>query len=183
MIPNVLTVIRCVGVLAVAVLLVPPVGPHLWAALVVFAGAAATDWFDGYLARRWNQTTAFGRMLDSIADKLLVGVTLMMLCALGIIEGVHALAAALILTREIAISGLREHLGAKAIVMPPSLLGKWKATVQLIALAALIAAPLTPLPQVAKVAGLALLWGAMVMTVISGVQYAWGTRHAWRSAA
>ena len=178
-IPNILTILRCVGVLAVAVLLVPPVGPQRWAALIVFVAAAITDWFDGYLARAWHQTTPFGRMLDSIADKLLVGITLLMLCALGTIGDANALAAALILAREIAISGLREHLGEKGIAMPPSMLGKWKTTVQLVAIAALIAAPLSPLPDVARIAGLVILWIATVMTVVSGAQYAWGTRHAW----
>lgn len=182
-IPTFLTWVRVAGVLVFAVLIAWPSSDQRVAALIVFLLAAATDWLDGYLARTWNQTTAFGRMLDSIADKLLVGTTLLMLCAEGTITGLNALAAALILIREIAISGLREHLGEKGILVPVSMAGKWKTTVQLIALAALIAAPLTPFPVVALWAGLVILWGAAVLTVVSGAQYAWGARHAFAQDA
>jgi CDP-diacylglycerol--glycerol-3-phosphate 3-phosphatidyltransferase len=176
--PTLLTWVRVVGVVALAVLLTSFDGVRGWA-LLVFVVAAVTDFLDGYLARAWNQTTPFGRMLDSIADKLLVGVTLLVLCAEGTITGVNALAAALILMREIAISGLREHLGEKGVVIPASMAGKWKTTVQLVALAALIAAPLTPFPQVSLWAGLILLWGASALTIWSGWEYAWGARGAF----
>ena len=179
--PTLLTWFRCIAVLAVAVTLAWPFGPHRGLALTLFVLAAVTDWLDGYLARTLNQTTAFGRMLDSIADKMLVSVTLLMLCAEGSIHGVHALAAALILTRETAIAGLREHLASKEVVVPASMLAKWKTTVQLVALAVLIAAPLVPFPVIANWAGLAILWVATVMTVVSGAQYVWGTRHNWGS--
>ncbi|MBJ3776835.1 CDP-diacylglycerol--glycerol-3-phosphate 3-phosphatidyltransferase [Acuticoccus mangrovi] len=178
-VPNILTVLRCLAVIVVAVLLVPPLGPQLWPAFVIFVLAAVTDWFDGYIARTFQVTSDFGRMLDSIADKLLVAVTLLTLVAAGLIPGWHAIAAAVILYREIAISGLREHLGPKGIVIPPSMAGKLKTTVQLVAIAALIAAPLTPLPRIALWSGLALLWIAAALTIISGVQYAWGARTAF----
>ncbi|RAI03851.1 CDP-diacylglycerol--glycerol-3-phosphate 3-phosphatidyltransferase [Acuticoccus sediminis] len=179
--PTILTSFRCLAVLAIAVVLVWPFGEHRVLALILFVVAAATDWLDGYLARALNQITSFGRMLDSIADKMLVSVTLLMLCAEGSITGLHALAAALILTRETAIAGLREHLASQEVVVPASMLAKWKTTVQLVALAVLIAAPIMPFPVIAKSAGLAILWVAMVMTVVSGAQYVWGTRHNWGS--
>lgn len=177
-IPTILTWVRVVGVIVFAILLTSVEGVRGWA-FVVFVVAAATDFLDGYLARAWNQTTPFGRMLDSIADKLLVGVVLLVLCAEGTITGVNALAAAAILMREIAISGLREHLGEKGLVIPASMAGKLKTTVQLVALAALLAAPLTPFPVVSLWAGLILLWAAAALTLWSGGEYAWGARHAF----
>lgn len=177
--PTILTTFRLLAVIAIALAMAWPFGTAYTVALILFIAAAVTDFLDGYLARALNQTTAFGRMLDSIADKVLVGVTLVLLCADGAIWGVHAIAAAAILFRETAISGLREHLAAKTIVVPASMLAKWKTTVQLVALAVLIGAPLLPFPIVANWIGLAILWGATVMTVVSGAQYAWAARHDW----
>lgn len=182
-VPTLLTWIRVVGVLVFAVLMLWPWGSARGWALAIFVIAAATDFLDGYLARAWNQVTPFGRMLDSIADKLLVGVTLLVLCAEGTITGFNALAATLILFREIAISGLREHLAEKGIVIPASLAGKWKTTVQLAALAVLIAAPITPFPVVVLWIGLILLWGAAGLTLWSGAEYAWGARTAFGGPA
>jgi CDP-diacylglycerol--glycerol-3-phosphate 3-phosphatidyltransferase len=178
-VPTLLTWVRVFGVLVFAVLLVWPGGGLRGWGLAVFAVSAATDFLDGRLARAWNQVTPFGRMLDSIADKLLVGVTLLVLAADGTIGGVHALAAILILYREIAISGLREHVAEKGVVIPASPAGKWKTTVQLVALAALIATPLMPFPVVAQGAGLVLLWAAAALTLWSGLEYAYGARHAF----
>lgn len=177
--PNVLTAARCVSVLVIAVLLLWPWGPLITGTLVVFALAAATDWLDGRIARAFNLTSDLGRMLDSIADKLLIAVTLLCLCAIGVIDGLNVLAAALILMREIAISGLREHLGGRGVTMPPTSLAKWKTTFQMVAIAALMASPWAPLETVARVAALLILWAAMVMTLVSGFQYAWATRQVW----
>jgi CDP-diacylglycerol--glycerol-3-phosphate 3-phosphatidyltransferase len=180
--PNVLTLSRCLAVLAIAALLVVPGTGTRAAVLVLFTLAALTDWLDGWIARTFDMMSDLGRVLDIIADKLLVGVTLVMLCADGTVAGVHALAAALILAREIGISGLREHLAGRAIVIPASLAGKWKTAAQLVALAVLIAAPLRPAGGATEIAGLALLWCAAALTVWSGVQYVWGTRGAWGKA-
>ncbi|MEM6762671.1 MAG: CDP-diacylglycerol--glycerol-3-phosphate 3-phosphatidyltransferase [Pseudomonadota bacterium] len=177
--PNLLTAFRCVMVFLIVVLLMWPWGPLLTGALVVFAIAAATDWLDGVLARAFNLQTDLGRMLDHIADKLLVCVTMLCLCATGVIDGLNVLAVALILSRELAISGLREHLGARGVVVPSTMFGKWKTTFQMVAVAALLAAPLAPLAGVARFSGLMILWVAMVLTVASGVQYALATREAW----
>lgn len=174
-IPNTLSVLRCLAVLVLAVLLVAELRG---AALVVFVAAAVTDWFDGYLARRFEVVSEFGRMLDPIADKLLVAVTLLMLAADGTVPGVHVLAGVLILVREIAISGLREHLAPRGIKVPVSRAAKWKATAQMVALATLIAVPLVPV-SLFSLAALGLLWLAAALTVVSGVNYGWGARKAF----
>ena len=170
-IPTFLTALRIVGVLAFAVVLVWPFGAHRWLAFAIFVVAALTDWFDGYLARKLNQTTAFGRMLDSIADKMLVSVGLLMLCAEGSITGVHALAAALIVVRETWIAGLREHLAGHEVVLPPSLLAKWKTTFQLIALGALILAGAVPQFPFVQMVGIITLWAAAILTLVTGWDY------------
>ncbi|MEM8551218.1 MAG: CDP-alcohol phosphatidyltransferase family protein, partial [Pseudomonadota bacterium] len=119
--PNLLTGIRCICVLVLALMLVWPFGgPFLTGALVIFAFAALTDWLDGQLARALNMQTDLGRMLDHMADKLLVCVTLLSMCAAGLLDGLNAFAAALIVAREIFISGLREHLSGRGVVVPPS---------------------------------------------------------------
>lgn len=178
-VPNILTAARCLSVIVIVVLLIWPWGPLMTGALVVFGLSALTDWLDGRIARAFNLVSDLGRMLDHIADKLLVGITMLALCAIGVIDGLNVLAAALILTREIAISGLREHLAPRGIVVPASNLGKWKTTFQMVALAALMASPLAPFELVARIAALLILWVAMGMTLVSGFQYVWGTRKAW----
>ena len=179
--PNILSCFRCVAVLVVAVLLVWPGGEARALALGLFAVAAATDWLDGWIARRFRMTSDLGRVLDIIADKLLVAVVLVMLCAEGTVTGMNALAVALILAREIGISGLREHLAGRSIVIPASLAGKWKTTAQLVAIVILLAAPLVPPDPFALLngAGLVVLWVAAALTVWSGGQYVWGSRDAW----
>lgn len=175
--PNALSTFRCLAVLAIAVLLALEEA-RVWT-LGLFVAAAVTDWLDGWIARKFNMMSEVGRVLDIIADKLLVGVVLLMLAADGTIPAIHAVAAALILAREIGISGLREHLATKNVSIPASLAGKWKTTVQLVSLAVLIAAPILPWPSVGAIAGLVLLWIAAALTVWSGWQYVWGSRGAW----
>lgn len=179
-IPNLLTGVRCIAVFLLAILLLWPFGgPYLTGALLVFAFAAATDWLDGTLARLWNIQTDFGRMLDQIADKLLVSVCLLCLCTIGLIDGLNAFAAAIIVGREIIISGLREYMSGRGIVVHSSLAGKWKATFQMVAIAALLAAPLAPFEIVARISGLLILWLAMVLSVASAIQYVMDTKDEW----
>src|SRR4030081_78208 len=108
-------------------------------ALAVFIAAGVTDVLDGYYARMWDQQSAFGRMLDPIADKLLVASCLLMLAADGIIHGWTLWAAIVILCREILVSGLREYLAALRVSVPVTKLAKWKTTVQLVAIGFLLA--------------------------------------------
>src|SRR5204862_7581358 len=109
-----------------------------WVAVAIFIAAAVTDYLDGYYARIWNQQSAFGRMLDPIADKLLVASCLLMLAADGIIHGWSLWAAIVILCREILVSGLREYLAELRVSVPVSKRTKWKTTVQLIAMGLLL---------------------------------------------
>ena len=99
-----------------------------WVALAIFIAAGVTDILDGYIARRWGQQSSFGRMLDPIADKLLVSSCLLMLAADGTIRGWSLWAAIVILCREILVSGLREYLAELRVSVPVTRLAKWKTT-------------------------------------------------------
>jgi cardiolipin synthase len=164
--PNSLTIARIVLIAPFALLFFAESAAGRWTALMLFVIAAITDWLDGYLARRLNQGSAFGRMLDPIADKLLVLAALMLLVATGVIAGWSMAAALIILLREIAVSGFREHLGPLGVVVPVSQLAKWKTTLQLVALILLIA----PLPA-AHIPGLIALWAAAALTLVTGFDY------------
>src|ERR1051326_8837779 len=130
-----------------------------WVALAVFIAAGVTDFLDGYYARIWDQQSAFGRMLDTIADKLLVASCLLMLAADNSIHDRTLWAAMVILCREILVSGLREYLAALRVSVPVTRLAKWKTTVQLVAVGFLIAGEAGDrvLPMTTDI-GLALLW-------------------------
>src|SRR5258708_25451886 len=143
-----------------------------WVAVAVFIAAGVTDFLDGYYARMWDQHSAFGRMLDPIADKLLVASCLLMLAADGIIHGWSLWAAIVILCREILVSGLREYLAALRVSVPVTKLAKWKPTVQLVAIGFLLAgeAVAQVLPFTTQ-AGLVLLWVSAVVTIYTGWCY------------
>jgi cardiolipin synthase (CMP-forming) len=143
-----------------------------WVALAVFIAAAITDFLDGYYARIWDQHSAFGRMLDPIADKLLVASCLLMLAADGIIHGWTLWAAIVILCREILVSGLREYLAALRVSVPVTKLAKWKTTVQLVAIGFLLAGDAGDevLPYTTQI-GLALLWISALVTMYTGYDY------------
>jgi len=168
---NVLTLARIAMVpLLVAALMAE--GPAArWTALALFLVAAATDYLDGVIARAFDQRSALGRMLDPIADKLVVAAALVMLAADGTIAGADLWPAVLILGREILISGLREHLGGE-VVVPVSRLAKWKTASQFAALALLIAAPASAaIGGELFVAGRALLWIAALLSLVTAYDY------------
>ncbi|KZD24112.1 CDP-diacylglycerol--glycerol-3-phosphate 3-phosphatidyltransferase [Tardiphaga robiniae] len=143
-----------------------------WVALAVFIGAAVTDFLDGYYARIWNQQSAFGRMLDPIADKLLVASCLLMLAADGIIHGWTLWAAIVILCREILVSGLREYLAALRVSVPVSRVAKWKTTAQLIAIGFLLAGEAgDQVIPITTQLGLLLLWISALVTIYTGYDY------------
>src|SRR5947199_6151344 len=143
-----------------------------WVALAVFIAAGVTDFFDGYYARIWDQHSAFGRMLDPIADKLLVASCLLMLTADSSIQGHTLWAAIVILCREILVSGLREYLAALRVSVPVTKLAKWKTTVQLIAIGFLLAGPAgDEVVPVVSMIGLALLWASAILTMYTGYDY------------
>jgi CDP-diacylglycerol--glycerol-3-phosphate 3-phosphatidyltransferase len=171
--PNLLTILRILLIAPLTVAFFANQGWGRWAALALYIVAAVTDWLDGHLARLWNQGSAFGRMMDPIADKLLVVAVLLLLVADGDIAGWSLAAALAILLREIAVSGFREHLGPLGVVVPVTRLAKWKTTVQLVALGLLIA----PAPA-AQPAGIALLWVAAALTLWTGWGYLRATLRA-----
>jgi cardiolipin synthase (CMP-forming) len=143
-----------------------------WIALGIYILAAVTDFFDGYLARKWQQQSALGKMLDPIADKVLVAVILLVLCGDQILRGGHVWAAIIILAREVLVSGLREFLGQLRVSVPVTQIAKWKTTVQLLAIGFLIAGPAgdTLIPGVTWV-GVVLLWIAAGLTLYTGYDY------------
>ncbi len=143
-----------------------------WSALALFAAASVTDFFDGYLARIWEQTSNIGRMLDPIADKLLVSAVLLLLAADGTIAGWSLWAAITILCREILVSGLREYLAALKVSVPVTRIAKWKTTVQMLAIGFLLAGPAGEkvLPYTVLI-GLTLLWIAAAITIYTGYDY------------
>jgi cardiolipin synthase len=143
-----------------------------WVAVVVFIAAGVTDFLDGYYARVWGQQSAFGMMLDPIADKLLVSACLLILAADHVIHGWTLWASIIILCREILVSGLREYLAALRVSVPVTRLAKWKTTAQLVAIGFLLAGDAGDqvLPYVTKI-GLALLWISAVVTLYTGWDY------------
>lgn len=171
--PNVLTYARILAVPAlVACMLLLKGDTARWAAFVLFVAAALTDWLDGYLARAWEQQSTLGGMLDPIADKLIVGAALMMLVYDNTINGHSIWAAIVILSREILVSGLREFLAELNVKVHVTQLAKWKTTVQMVALAVLLAGPAAEkiYPGVTAV-GLGLLWVAALLTLLTGYDY------------
>jgi cardiolipin synthase len=143
-----------------------------WVALAVFISAGVTDFLDGYYARIWDQHSAFGRMLDPIADKLLVASCLLMLAAENSIHGWTLWAGIVILCREILVSGLREYLAAVRVSVPVSKLAKWKTTVQLVAIGFLIAGEAGEeiFPPTTMI-GIVLLWVSAILTIYTGWDY------------
>jgi cardiolipin synthase len=171
--PNILTYGRVVAVpVVVALMFWPEKDWARWTALGIFALAAITDFFDGYLARIWSLQSSLGRMLDPIADKLLVGACLLMLTAIQQIKGITVWAALIILLREILVSGLREFLAELRVSVPVSTVAKWKTTAQLLALGFLIVGPAGEkvLPG-SQTIGIVLLWIAAVLTLYTGWDY------------
>ncbi len=143
-----------------------------WWALAIFVVASVTDFFDGYLARAWQQTSTIGRMLDPIADKLLVAACLLLLAAAETIAGWSLWAAIVILCREILVSGLREYLAELKVSVPVTRLAKWKTAIQMVAVGFLLAGPAGDklLPYVTE-GGIALLWISAIVTLYTGYDY------------
>jgi cardiolipin synthase len=175
--PNILTYARIAAVpVVVALLFWQSIfdGPLWlrWVALAVFIGAGVTDFLDGYFARIWGQQSSLGRMLDPIADKLLVAGSLLMLAAGSTIRGWTLLAAVIILCREILVSGLREYLAELQVSVPVTRLAKWKTGAQMVAIGFLIAGEAGDriVPVVSQV-GILLMWLSAMLTLYTGYDY------------
>ena len=170
--PNMLTYGRIAAVPVLAALIMYGGNGARWVAVAIYLVAAITDFLDGYLARLWKQQSALGRMLDPIADKVLVSVVLLVLAADGILAGGHLWAAIIILAREVLVSGLREFLGELRVSVPVTKIAKWKTTAQLVSIGFLIAGPAGDalIPGVTY-AGILLLWVAAGLTLYTGYDY------------
>ena len=184
--PNILTLSRIVTLPLLAFLLWWP--GWEWGYLLAFGLyclMGITDYFDGYLARSSGAVSKLGIFLDPIADKIMVATVILVLAAQGVLRGpfvgdMHVIAGLIILVREIAVSGLREFLGGLQVSVPVSRLAKWKTTFQMVALGSLILGHALPwwnvtlgglTMNVPHTVGLTTLWGAAVLTVITGWDY------------
>lgn len=176
-IPNMLTYARIVAVPLIVVCFF--VNGELqssdfarWTAFWLFALASITDFLDGYLARIWKQTSNIGRMLDPIADKLLVSSVLLLLAADQTIAGWTLWAAIIILCREILVSGLREYLAALKVSVPVTRIAKWKTTAQMVALGFLLVGHAGDNIFIYTTeTGIALLWVSALLTIYTGYDY------------
>lgn len=166
-----LTLGRIAAIPPLLALMAMPGSRAAWGAFTIYALASLTDWLDGYVARKTGQTSRLGKCLDPIADKLLVAGVLVMMAQNGTLDGIQIIPAVAIIMREIAISGLREFLAKDAVDVPVSMLAKGKTTVQLVALGLLILGPYAPMAQHLNVAGLACLWIAAGLTLVTGFAY------------
>jgi cardiolipin synthase (CMP-forming) len=181
LLPNLLTYGRIVAVPIVAGLLLWGGDRARWICVGIYIIAAITDFFDGWLARRWHLQSSLGRMLDPIADKVLVAVILLVLCSDNILNGGHIWAAIIIMAREVLVSGLREYLGQLRVSVPVTKIAKWKTTVQLLAIGFLIAGPagdkiipggfMTASGGLVTWTGIIGLWIAAALTLYSGYDY------------
>ena len=184
--PNALTILRIALVpLFVIAFVLPGDGWRLFA-FGIFVIAGVSDWLDGFAARKLKAGSDFGRMLDPIADKVLVAVALMMLVAEGLFTQIKPngmlsllklVPAIIILSREILVSGLREYLAGAQVSVPVTTIAKFKTAVQMLAIGAMILTPLahriTPgiTGATYEVIAYALLWIAAALTVYTGVVY------------
>ena len=185
--PNALTILRILLVPVFVVAFVLPGDAARIVAVLVFALAGISDWLDGFAARKLKAGSDFGRMLDPIADKVLVAVALMMLVAegtftrynptTGALSLLRLVPAVIILSREILVSGLREFLAGTRVSVPVTAVAKFKTAVQMIAIGAMILTPLADvlvpgIPSLTYAAiAYILLWVAAALTVYTGVIY------------
>jgi CDP-diacylglycerol--glycerol-3-phosphate 3-phosphatidyltransferase/cardiolipin synthase len=174
--PNILTLSRILAVPLLVALLWPAEQGNEWrigylAAFVLYCLMGITDYFDGYLARAQGTVSKLGVFLDPIADKIMIAAVILILCSTSDIEGPHIVAALIILLREIAVSGLREFLAGLRVSVPVSRLAKWKTALQLISFGALILAGGVPYWPFVKLVGLTTLWGAALITAVTGWDY------------
>lgn len=155
---------------------------NIWIVAAIFIIAALTDFLDGFLARRWSVTSSFGRMIDPIADKLLVAGCLIAFMIASQGDALIVIPAMVIIFRDIFVSGIREHAALSAKAMPPTKLAKWKTACEMLAIAVLliwlfgraylaIDTRITDTAGTARVIGLVLLWLAAILSVYTGQLY------------
>lgn len=142
-----------------------------WIALLLFALASITDFLDGYLARKWNQVSELGRMLDPIADKAMVIIAVAILIGLSDLSWTIVLPASVIFFREVLVSGMREFLGDRARGLAVTNLAKWKTAAQMVSISVIFLGFATASAGIGLL-GVALFWVAAALTVITGADYA-----------
>ena len=175
--PNLLTLSRIFAVPILVFLLWRPSPVDYGITFILYCIVGITDYFDGYLARAQGQISRLGQFLDPIADKIMVGAVLMMLISsrksnpVPEIAGLHIIPALVILLREIIVSGLREYLAPLNVSVPVSRLAKWKTTLQLVALGALILGGAVPQAPWVHEVGILSLWVAAALTLVTGYDY------------
>jgi CDP-diacylglycerol--glycerol-3-phosphate 3-phosphatidyltransferase/cardiolipin synthase len=175
--PNLLTLSRILAVPILVFLLWKPSWFDYAITFVLYCLVGITDYFDGYLARAQGAVSRLGIFLDPIADKIMVVAVIVMLVSTRassgepIIHDMHIIAALVILLREITVSGLREFLAGLQVSVPVSNLAKWKTTFQLVALGALILAGALPQWPWVHGVGIASLWAAALLTLVTGWDY------------
>jgi CDP-diacylglycerol--glycerol-3-phosphate 3-phosphatidyltransferase len=167
--PIALTLFRIVLVPLIMVFLISSSRVSVLIAAVIFVAASLTDWLDGRMARRWNQVTRLGTLLDPVADKLLVAAALVSLVH---VEMLAAWMAVVIIGRELAVTGLRGVALSMGTVVPASSLGKAKTVSQYVAITVLILEKgVSPDLEIFHLISRGVLWIALALTVISGVDY------------
>ena len=175
--PNLLTLSRILAVPILVFLLWRPTPLDYAIIFVLYCIVGITDYFDGYLARAQGRISRLGQFLDPIADKIMVAAVIMMLVSSRkmsgepVIHGLHIIPALIILLREIIVSGLREFLAEVRVGVPVSALAKWKTTLQLVALGALILGGAVPAQHWVHQVGLGSLWAAAALTLLTGYDY------------
>jgi len=176
-VPNLLTLSRIFAVPILVFLLWQPQPIDYAITFVLYCVVGITDYFDGYLARAHGQISRLGQFLDPIADKIMVAAVLIMLISSRKanpepeIAGLHIIPALVILLREIIVSGLREYLAPLNVSVPVSALAKWKTTLQLVSLGALILGGAVPEAPWVHEVGLLCLWFAGGLTLVTGYDY------------
>ena len=169
MIPNILTILRIASAPILVIILLSNEMNMVILGLVIFIISSITDFLDGYLARSFNQLSKLGKILDPIADKLLITCALISLISNSIIQDIHVIAATLIIIREIFISGLREYI--RGNVLKVTFLAKVKTTVQMISIILLIPSEVVEFNFDLQVVGLFFLWVSSTLSLISAYQY------------
>jgi CDP-diacylglycerol--glycerol-3-phosphate 3-phosphatidyltransferase len=175
--PNLLTLSRILAVPILVFLLWRPAPLDYAITFILYCVVGITDYFDGYLARAQGRISRLGQFLDPIADKIMVGAVLIMLISsrkanpVPEIAGLNIIPALVILLREIIVSGLREFLAELKVSIPVSALAKWKTTLQMVALGALILGGAVPQLPWVHLVGLACLWAAAALTLVTGYDY------------
>ena len=169
--PNLLTLLRIVIIPVLVGVMYFDNAMARWIALGLYSVACITDYFDGYLARHYNEVSPLGRFLDPIADKLLIAAVILMLSGDARISGLVLLPGLVILCREILVSGLREYLAEIRVPMPVSKLAKWKTVIQMLALGFLIVGDAGPEILPTRLIGEVGIWAAAILTFITGYDY------------